>query len=73
MTNKVTEYQQVAAILAMDINVLAGAAEFKKDDPEFLLGLINRLKEDKDKLINDPEAREMRYNSMCQIFSIPKE
>jgi len=64
------EYQQAAAIMSLDIDVIAQIAQSHKNDTEMLYQQIMLLKERKDKVINDPELREMRYGAACAVFSV---
>lgn len=66
------EYQQVAALVCLDIDLLAKIAENEDLDAEFLRGSIRLLKEKKDALINDPEVREMRFGSTQLLFNLKK-
>lgn len=64
--SKVTEYQQVAALLCKDIDAIALAVESK---PELATGLVKKLKEGKDKVISDKEHRESRYNAAWSLIN----
>jgi len=64
------EYQQVAALTCMDIDILAKVAEQDNWTAEELRGLIFRLKTQKDLLITDASTRESRYNATCSVFNI---
>lgn len=68
--SEVTEYQQVAALLAMDIDILATVAEDNSHDANFLQAMIFRLKKNKDLLITDDKHREMRYNATAKVFNV---
>jgi predicted transcriptional regulator len=72
MTDKILEYQQVAALLSSDIDVLAKVAEKKDWDADQLREFIFRLKKNKDLLISDAKTRNMRYNAFSTISQIPK-
>lgn len=64
------EYQEVAAIVCMDVDLLATVAENESLDADFLRGSIKLLKEKKDAVINDPKSRSMRYSSMQNVLSV---
>ena len=66
----VTQYQQVAAILSMDIDIMAKVAERDNWDENDLREIIFRLKKEKDLLISDDKRREMRYNSITNVANI---
>ena len=66
----VDEYQQVAAILALDIDTLATVAENDEFDADFLRVMIVRLKRNKDLAISDAKVRESRYNAINMIFNV---
>lgn len=65
---KAIEYQQVAALLSLDIDVLC---EFLDSDitVEELKAQIILLKENRDSMIADPEVRKRRYNAAAMIFN----
>jgi hypothetical protein len=65
-----TEYQQVAAITSMDIDILAKIAGQDNWTAEDLREFIFRLKKQKDLLISVASVREMRYNATTTIFNI---
>jgi len=69
---KALEYQQVAALVCEDIEILVDIASNPNKTAEQLRAQIKLLKEQKDKLIADREHREMRYNAACVLYSIPK-
>jgi len=64
---KANEYQQVAALLSMDIKVLAKTVE---NNPEMAQQTIVELENRRQKIINDKEYREMRYNAMGVVHNI---
>jgi len=68
--SEVTEYQEVAALLAMDIDILAQVADSREWTAEDLKELIIRLKKNKDLLITDDKHRKMRYNATSQVFNV---
>ncbi len=63
----INEYQMVAALVCMDIDIICRTAERK---PEMALEAIRKLKERKDKIVNDEEHRKMRYGATCSVFNI---
>lgn len=65
----VTEYQMVAALVCMDIDMMADTA---KRNPDMALGLLKKLKERKDRVVGDIEHRESRYSSTCNIFNLTR-
>ncbi len=65
-----TEYQEVATLLAMDIDILAQVAERDNWTAEDLRNLIFRLKKNKDLLITDDAHRNMRYNATTAVFNV---
>jgi hypothetical protein len=70
MMSDITEYQQVAAIACMDIDILAKVAESDRWTADDLREMIFRLKKQKDLLITDAKVREMRYNATKMIFNV---
>lgn len=66
------EFKQVAAIVCMDLKMLMRVSENESHDADFLRGMINMTYEKMLDAQNDPKKREMRYNAMCGIASIPK-
>ena len=70
MKNMNNEYKQVAALVCIDIDVLAAMAENKDYNLKDLRGFINLTKQRKDLIISNPETREARYNASCAVFSV---
>jgi hypothetical protein len=64
------EYREVAAIVCLDIDVLADIAEWKDMTLERLQAQVRHLKETKEKTISDPEGRRKRYASLSWLFSL---
>ena len=62
---EVSEYQQVAALICMDIDVAVMAAI---NNPIMAIEFLEDLKTRKDKLINDAEYRNMRYSASVSLF-----
>lgn len=67
---KALEYQQVAGLLCMDIDVLAEIAEDPDITLEDLLWQIKDLQEKKDDMITNKESRESRYAAVALITSL---
>lgn len=63
----ISEHQQVAALVCMDIDTWLETAE---RNPDLALNCLRGLKKMKDKVINDPDMREIRYNASCSLFSL---
>lgn len=64
------EYQQVAALVCLDIDLLARVAENKKWDEKDLRNMIFQLKKKKDELISDANVRETRYNAVSNTLNL---
>lgn len=65
----VTEHQQVAALVCMDIDTWLETAE---RNPEMALDCLRGLKKMKDEVISDEKIRTMRYEATCAIFSLTR-
>ena len=63
----ISEHQQVAALVCWDIDTWLEQAE---KYPETALECFREVKKNKDKAINDPKAREMRYSAACSLFAL---
>ena len=70
--SNVNEFQQVAAIVCMDIDTLAKVAENDEFDADFLRMMIFRLKKQKDLAISDAKSRETRYNAITVVFNVAR-
>ncbi len=57
--------EQVAALLALDIEVAWKAA---KSRPEAAMDLLDNLRDRKDRVIHDKAWREMRHKAGCAVF-----
>ena len=68
--SEVTEHQEVAALLAMDIDIMAKVAERTEWTAKDLREIIFRLKKSKDLLISDDKHRKMRYNATSNVFTV---
>lgn len=66
---KAEEYQQVAALLCLDIDLLAEAID-ENTSREDLLWWLNDLVEKKNDMISDAASRESRYVASSMIFSL---
>jgi len=64
--SEVTEYQKSAALMAADIELLFTCAE---NNPDKALDFFRRLKEMRDTIISDKEARDSRYDAMASIHA----
>ena len=71
--SETTEYQQVAAIVCSDIDILAEVAKLNQWTVDDFRGLITRLKDKKDLLVMDAKVREMRYNSILAVHNTGKK
>lgn len=68
-SEKCLEYQQVAALVCMDIDIFYKCAvRF----PDKALEFFKLLKEMKDKAISDPADRKMRFDASVTIFHAAK-
>ena len=68
--SNVNEFQQVAAIVCHDIDILAKVAETGSWKKEDLIKLIFRLKQQKDLAISDAIDRDSRYNALTVVFNL---
>ena len=66
---KALEYQQMAALTCIGIDLLADIAETKGITRQELREQIKLLKEDKDTWINNPKERQKRYAAGSFIFN----
>ena len=64
MSDEISEYQKVAAIVCWDIDI---ALEAAKLDPEQALSILSLIKEKKDKVIADADVRDMRYSAIGSL------
>jgi Fe-S oxidoreductase len=66
---KAIEYQQVAGLLCMDIDILVDVCD--SDMPvEDILWQIRDLRDKKDEMIRDKVARESRYAAAAMLFAV---
>jgi len=63
------EYQQIAGLVCLDIDLLARVAESEKWDEKDLRNMIFQLKKKKDELISDAKVRESRYNAVSNTLN----
>jgi len=68
---KSKEYQQVAALVCGDVDILHEVASDKSLDAEALRSHINLTYELKEKAISDPKDRENRFNAGMMLFNLP--
>lgn len=69
---KAKEYQQVAALLSMDLDLLYEIAhEATNPDAKKLIGHIELLHSNKEKMISDKEVRQRRYYAAAMLFRLP--
>lgn len=68
--SNVNEFQQVAAIVCHDIDILAKVIESKKWTAKDLTIMVNRLKNQKDLAISDAKDRNVRYNALTVVFNV---
>jgi len=66
MSEEISEYQKVAAIVCWDIDIVLKAAEIH---PEKAIDLIKALKKNKDKAITDDDFRDMRYSATGAVIN----
>ena len=64
---KAIEFQQVAALVCQDLDILLSIAEHE-DDLVSLKKQIQMMHQAKEKYINDPRERQLRYNAVCMIL-----
>lgn len=66
----ITEHQKVAAIVCQDINTWFMAAENNPDMDT--LELFRRLKQAKDKILEDKKMLDQRFYGMSMLYNLPK-
>ena len=64
------EYQQVAAILALEIELKIDMIQHDQWTKEELIELFEDLADVREKTINDKEYRENRYNTLGMLFNL---
>ena len=67
---KALEYRQVASILNIDIEMLHDMTKDGNMSKEQMVKQIGHLYRQKEKAINDPKVREMRFNSLSLLFNL---
>lgn len=68
---KALEYMQVAALLALDIDILHDISIQKNGlTLEQLVDQIKHLHKMKEDVINDAKNRKSRYDACCLLFSL---
>jgi hypothetical protein len=63
----ISDYQKVAALLSLDIQVTALAVA---NNPDMAAGLMEKLEERRLRVINDAEHRDMRYGAASMVFTV---
>jgi len=63
----VTDYQKVAALLSMDVEVYAKVVAH---DPSMAVDAMAELEKRRLRLINDADWRDMRYAAAGAVFSV---
>lgn len=66
----ITEYQKVSAIVCQDINIWFMAAENNPDMDT--LEFFRRLKQAKDKILEDKKMLDQRFYGMSVIYNLPR-
>ena len=66
---KAAEYQQIAALVCLDLDVLKDIAEQPNNTADQLVKQILFTWEKKEKLIQDAQHRKSRYEAASLIFS----
>lgn len=67
---KATEYQQVAALVCMDLDMLKILSERSDMTLEELKEHISIIVENKEQLINDSKIRQSRYQAASLVFGL---
>jgi hypothetical protein len=68
--SEITEYQKVAALLSMDIQTMSMAVA---RHPDMAAAMFAKLEENRLRIINDVDYRELRYGASMVVFNIPVE
>ncbi len=69
---KAKEYQQVAALLSLDIDTIYEIAHSTTNPvAKDLVGQIDLLYKDKEETVRNKESRERRYNAASFLFGLP--
>ncbi len=66
---KAREYMEIAALVCLDLDVLKDIAECRNMTAQQLVKQILHTHKQKENLINDQKAREMRYGSASLVFA----
>ncbi len=69
---KSEEYQEVAALVCMEIDILFDISQQEGITVEELKEGIIFLHNNKEEIIKDAEKRKMRYNAGCLLFEAAK-
>ena len=67
---KAIEYQQVAGLLCLDIDVLVDVCESDGMTAEDMLWQIRDLRDKKDEMIRDKSSRESRYAAAAMLLAV---
>lgn len=70
---KAFEYQQVAALLCMDIDLLVEVCKDPNLSKEDILWQINDLKDKKDKITTDKKVRDDRFSAAHFLFGLSSQ
>ena len=70
---KALEYQQVAALACLDIDLLSDICEQEDMTLERLKAQIRLVKGNKDDMISDPRSRNKRYTAATLVFGAVAE
>ena len=66
------EYQQVAALLAIEIEMKHEMVHHRDDwTKEQLIEVFDELAEEREKVISNQEYRENKWHNMSLLFSLP--
>ena len=70
---KAVEYQQVAGLLCLDIDVLVKVCEADGMTAEEMLWHIRDLRDKKNEMIRDKKVREGRYAAATMLFAVSSQ
>jgi len=68
--SEISEFQKVAALLSMDIQTMSMAVA---NNPKFAVDMFAKLEENRLRVINDVDYRNMRYGASMVVLNIPIE
>ena len=72
-TERCAEYQQVAALISLDLDLLAIVSRRKNITVDELRKHIQFTIEKRDDLVNNAELREQRYRMAEMLLKLPRE